>query len=126
MCALYRYFKYTSSTVIPDPEGPLSKIIPSSTIEAVNKSAEEVVNVYVESGSVITVATTDDDYKAGKKQGHYNHYSAKDKGTIDNHAIQYGTSVAIKLFKPQYPSLKWSTVNNWRRSLIAKTTQNHQ
>ena len=67
MCALYKYFKRKSSTVLPDPEGPLSKIIPSSTIEAVNKSVEEVGNVHVESGSAIALATADDDYKAGKK-----------------------------------------------------------
>ena len=80
----------------------------------------------MESGSAITLATADDNYQAGKKRGHYNHYSAKDKGTIGNHAIQYGTSAAIKHFKLQYPSLKWSSVDDWRKSLIAKTTQNHQ
>ena len=64
--------------------------------------------------------------KLAKKRGHYNHYSAKYKGTIANHAIQHGTSAAIKYFKPQYPSLKWSTMNDWRKSLIANTTQNQQ
>ena len=80
--------------------------------------------MHVEFGSAITLATADDDYKAGKKRGHYNHYSAKDKGTIANHTIQHGTSAAITYFKPQYQSLKWSTMNDWRKSLIAKTTQN--
>ena len=41
--ALYKYFKPKPSTVLPDPEGPLSKMIPSSTIEAVNKSVEKVI-----------------------------------------------------------------------------------
>ena len=58
MCSLYKYFTPKPSTVLPDPEGPLSKIILSSTIEAVNKSVEKVVNVHVCIG---------DDYKAGKK-----------------------------------------------------------
>ena len=40
--ALYKYFKPKPSIVLPDPEGPLSKIVPSSTIEAVNKSVEKV------------------------------------------------------------------------------------
>ena len=40
--ALYKYFKPKPSTVLPDPEGPLSKMIPSSTIEAVSKSVEKV------------------------------------------------------------------------------------
>ena len=65
MCDLY---KHKSSTVLPDPGGPLSKIIPSSTIEAVNKSVEEVGTVHVESWSAITLATADDNYKAGKMQ----------------------------------------------------------
>ena len=48
-----------SSTVLPDPEqGPLSKIILLSTIEAVNKSVEEVGDVHLKSRSVITLATT--------------------------------------------------------------------
>ena len=104
MCSLYKYFKPKSSTVLPDQEGTSSRIIPSSTIEAVNKSVKKVVDVHVEFGSA---STTGDDYKAGKKQGHCNHYSAKDKETIGNYAIQHSATATIK---PQYPSHKWSTV----------------
>ena len=43
--ALYKYFKPKPSTVLPDPEGPLAKMIPSSTIEAVNKSEKVIINV---------------------------------------------------------------------------------
>ena len=39
--ALYRYFKLVEkqeSLFLPDPTGPLSSVVPSSTIEAVNRS----------------------------------------------------------------------------------------
>ena len=35
--ALYRYFKPMSKSM-PDPEGPLSKILPSVTIKAANEA----------------------------------------------------------------------------------------
>ena len=111
-----RFTSILSSSLLQylkDSEGPLSRIIPLST----NRSVEKVVDVHVEFGSV---STTGDDYKAG----HYNHYSAKDEGTIGNYAIQHGTTAAVIHFKPQYQSPKWSTVNDWRKSLITKTTQN--
>ena len=35
--ALYQYFKPVSNS-LPDPEGPLSKILPSATIKAANEA----------------------------------------------------------------------------------------
>ena len=35
--ALYRYFKLVSKS-LPDPEGPLSKTLPSATIKAANEA----------------------------------------------------------------------------------------
>ena len=54
-----------SSTVLPNPEGPLStKIVLPTIIEAVNKLVEKVVNVHMESGS----APTNDNSKTGNKR----------------------------------------------------------
>ena len=47
----------------PDAEGPLSKITTLFIIEAVNKSVEKIVNMYVESRGAFT-----DDYKGCKKR----------------------------------------------------------
>ena len=102
------------STMLHDPEGTLSKMIPSSTIEAVNKSLEKVI-VNVGAPESVGGMSTDEVCKVsanGKKQAHYIHYSAKDKGTIGNYAIQHGTAAAIKHFKPQYSAPKWSTMND--------------
>ena len=47
----------------PDAEGALSKITTLFIIEAINKSVEKIVNMYVESRGVFT----NDDYKGCKK-----------------------------------------------------------
>ena len=116
----YRYFKPKPSTVLPDPEDPLSQAIPSSTIQAVNKSVKKVIDDAgsTEAGDVSTTPSAHD-----KRRGNYIHYSARDRAKVGNYAIQQGTAAAIKHFKPQYPALKWSTVNDWRKALIAKTQQ---
>ena len=92
--ALYKYSKPKPCKVLPHPEGPLSKMIPSSTIDNVNKSVERVI---VNAGASESAGgmSTDEVCKVsanGKKRGHYSCYSAKDKGTIGNYAIQRASS----------------------------------
>ena len=125
--SLYRYFKPVSSSSsssslpsssdgpragLPSPDGPLSKLIPASTIQAANDSVEKVIG---------NGASGESDKS---KRGAYCHYTDKDRATIGNYAVQHGTASAIKHFAPKYPALKWSTVNDWKKEIV-RTTKLH-
>ena len=43
--ALYKYFTPTSTSKLPDPKGPLSKEVPSSTISTINTEVKKVIEV---------------------------------------------------------------------------------
>ena len=42
--ALLKYFKPINRSTMPLPSGPLSEIVPSSSIEAANKEVESIVS----------------------------------------------------------------------------------
>ena len=96
--SLYRYFKQKSSETVsndptlPSPDGPLSKKIPSSIIEAANNKVAEVKKQD-------TAASGSD--KAQKIRGTYEKYSPE-KAKVANYAIQHGTAVAIRNFRNEH------------------------
>ena len=98
MSTILKYFKPTVKSALLSPEGPLSRDLPSSSIEAANKSVIAVVES--EEGAI------------KQKRGSYEKYSPKEKATIANHAVLHGTSAAIRHFKSKHPDLKWTTVND--------------
>ena len=114
--SLYKYFKPKSSnssvtsssnaaaTVLPSPDGPLSKLVPSSTIQAANNAVQKFVS--------------DDSHchpSGNGKRGSYAFYTDKERAAIGNYAVQHGTATAIKHFATKHPELKWSTINDWKR-----------
>ena len=60
-----------------------------------------------------------------RKEVNTTKYSDEDKATIANYAVQHGTSVAIKKFKKEFPDLKWSTLNDWKKQMITEVKKNH-
>lgn len=112
--SLYRYFKPSTAsskvkddslTVLPSPEGPLSKVVPSSTIVAANKKVTEAM-------------AGDTRSRGGSSRGTYEKYTPTEKAKIANYAILHGTAAALRHFSKEYPRLKWSTVNDWKVAAI--------
>uniref|UniRef100_A0A1X7T0J6 Uncharacterized protein n=1 Tax=Amphimedon queenslandica TaxID=400682 RepID=A0A1X7T0J6_AMPQE len=110
--SLYRYFKPSSKvkddslTVLPSPEGPLSKVVPPSTIVAANEKVAEAM-----------AGDTRGD-RSGSSRGTYEKYTPTEKAKIANYAILHGTAAALRHFSKEYPRLKWSTVNDWKVAAI--------
>ena len=98
--SILKYYKPIAKNVLPSPEGPLSRDVPSSSIEAANKS---VIAVVESQGEAIKQKT---------ERGSYEKYSSKEKVTVGNHAV---------LHQIKAPSLKWSTVNDWKNVIVLKT-----
>jgi tellurite resistance protein len=106
--SLYNYFKPAS--VLPTPDGPLSKIVPSSSIRAANEAVQ----------AILPAGTATKPSKNSKKRGTYQKYSPKEKARIGNYAVQHGTSAALRHYSKDFPDLKWTTVNDWRQAIIQK------
>ena len=103
---LYAYFQKTSASksYLPNPQGPLSKQLPSC-IESANNHVQKV-----------TEQTAED--AKGRKRDPYKKYTSKDRAEVANYATLHGTSAAIRHFKARFPDLKWTTVNDWKEAMI--------
>ena len=104
MSTILKYFKPIVKSALLSPEGPLSHDMPSSSIEAANKSVIAIVES--EEGAI------------KQKRGSYEKYSPKEKAIITNYEVLHGTSAAIRHFKSKHPDLKWTTVNDWKKVIV--------
>ena len=116
MKSLYQYFRKESP--LPSPNGPLSREVPAGAISEANK---EVTKVLKDS----------EDKDGGKSRGTgsrgtHQRYTPKDKATIGNYAAMHGTSAALRHFKSKFPDLKYTTICEWRKAIVAKTRKDHE
>ena len=104
--ALFRYFEKTPKK-LPDPDGPLSTSIPSSSISAANSKVQPLLE---------TATATVDDTIPGRrsKRGTYAKFSPEQKAIIGKRASEFGVVAAVKHFIKDYPNLKENTVRDWR------------
>lgn len=106
--ALLRYFKPATKNKdgLPDPRGPLSKIMPSSSIASANSKVKAMT------------AMTSLGSAAGNKLGCYMKYTAEQKAEIGKRAAENGVVSAIQYFSKnsKYPNLKESSVRDWRNA----------
>ena len=84
--ALFRYFKREKS--LPDPQGPLSGKVPSTSIEEANKEVKAVSD------------------KCGKERAPYMVATPEQKAKVGKYAAENGTTNAICHFSKELPSLK--------------------
>lgn len=101
--ALLRYFKTASSSVLPDPSGPLSNSIPSSAIVSANKAVKPLLD----SGSAKEEGCT--------SRGKYSVYTEDEKLKIAKRAAEMGVTNTIRHFRKEFVKrpLKESTVRTW-------------
>ena len=97
----------------PNPQGSLSRRIPSSCIESANKQ------VSAELAASIRSTTTK------RKRGPYNRYMPKEKAEIAKYAVQHGMSAALRHFKDRFPELKLSVVNDWKEAMLKASSGMH-
>lgn len=96
--SILKYFKCSesssqssSSTQLPDPEGPLSSSVPSGAIAAANKKVAEAMS------------NSCDGEKSSR--GPYLTLTSAQKLLIGRRAAEYGTTAAIRYFVKEYPDL---------------------
>ena len=94
---ILNYFQ--SKTSIPDPNGPLSRQIPSDTIRSINQEVKERL-VHVKSRNI-------------NCRGPYQKISPEDKVAIGRYASEHSITSACRHFKGK--SLKESTVRDWMK-----------
>ena len=97
--ALYRYFKQHSDDQLPDPQGPLSIEVPSTSIVSANEEVRHVVS------------------KEPAKRGPYANFTAE----IGKRAVEYRIVAAIRYYLKKYPDLKESSVRTWKNAYTSET-----
>lgn len=101
---LLKYFK--KSTVLPNPNGPLSDRMPSSAIISANKEVESLLT-QGQDGSSSAQST--------RKRGRYHSYTEEEKARIAKRAAEFGVASTIRHFSKEFVDrqLKESTVREW-------------
>ena len=116
MKSLYQYFRKESP--LPSPKGPLSREVPAGAISEANKEVTKVLKDSEDKDGVKSRGTG--------SRGTYQRYTPKDKATIGNYAAMHGTSAALRHFKSKFPDLKYTTICEWRKAIVAKTRKDHK
>ena len=75
--ALLKYFKKSSS--LPNPNGPLSQRMPSSSIASANKEVQDVLD-------------RADECHSGSKRGQYARYMDEEKAKVAKRASEMGVT----------------------------------
>ena len=96
--AIYHYFKKAEGQ-LPDPKGPLSKEVPSSSISIVNDQVKAVIGQ--QTGAI-------------KKRGPYTRLTSEEKAQIGRKALENGVAATIRYFAQTFPGLKESSIQTWR------------
>ena len=104
--ALYKYFSRANSSSLPDPSGPLSAKMPSSSISAANKMVQPILD-RLKDGATSTTTR--------KKHGHYKHFSAEEKARIAKRAAECGVINTVRYYSKEFSdqSLSECTVRTW-------------
>ena len=108
--SLLKFFKPSNSN-LPQPEGCLATVMPSSSIMAANREVKKVLNEPAES-------TT--------RRGTYEYFTSEEKALIGKRAAEFGIRASIHYFSKKFPgrSLKESSVRMWmikyRREIAAR------
>ena len=111
MKSLYQYFRKESP--LPSPNGSLSREVPAGAISEANKEVTKVLKDSEDKDGVKSRGTG--------SRGTYQRYTPKDKVIIGNYAAMHGTSAALCHFKSKFSDLKYTTVCEWRKVIVAKT-----
>ena len=103
MNSLYRYFKPVAKK-LPDPDGPLSKSIPPSSIQAAN-------DAYIEASG----------HSQSSKRGSYVRLTGVQQAEISKYALAYGNKAAISHYSKRFcVDIPKSSVSTWKAKYISE------
>ena len=110
--ALIKYFKHTDNkahSILPDPQEPLSVIVPSSRIEAVNTIVKPVFEEQI-----------DGNCSKMSSRGKYEIFSPDEKAKIGKRAVEHSNLAKIHYFSNICPdrALNKCTVRRWKNKYI--------
>ena len=107
--ALYKYFAPAKPS-LPKPNGPLSAVVPSSSIAAANKEVTKVLEEELDQK----------DATPKSARGEYERFTPEEKARIGKRAAEHGVPAAIRYFSKVFPgrSLKESTVRTWKKRYL--------
>ena len=93
--AVFKFFKCDSP--LPKPDGPLSAVVPSTSIAAANREVEHLLKAVV---------------KEPGKRGRYDFFTPEGKAQIGKRAAEHGVTATIRFWARKFlgHSLKESTV----------------
>ena len=104
--SLLRYFKASSDTTkLPDPRGPLSKTVPSSSIESANTEMKRVIETEESSDR--------------RKRGHYEKFSPELRFQIGKHAAENGVAATMRFYAKKFV-MKESSIRTWKNAYTRK------
>ncbi len=107
---LLKYFKKTS--VLPNPNGPLSEHMHSSSITAANKEVQKVLDSG--EGGVTS------------KRGNYTKYTEEERAQVAKRASEMGVANTIRFFKKKFPDLKESMARTWKKQYELELKAKHK
>ena len=97
--SLLKYFKLKSDSVLPNPNGPLSKLVPSSSIIAANEAVKDAIS------------------ETTKTRGPYVQFTAEEKARMGKRAAECGIASTVRYFNKIYSDreVKESSVRTWKK-----------
>ena len=102
--SLLCYFKakvLSDSTKLPDPRGPLSMKVLSSSIELANAEVKQVIEA--------------EESCDRRKRGHYEKFSPELRFQIGKHAAENGVAATMHFYAKKF-ILKESSVQTWKNT----------
>jgi len=97
---LLKYFKLKSDSVLPNPNGPLLKLVPSLSIIAANKAVKDAIS------------------QNTKAHGPYMQINAEEKARMGKRAAEFGIASTVKYFNKIYSDceVKESSIRTWKNN----------
>ena len=100
MAGLFKYFT-PEPKCLPDPQGPLSKEIPSTSITAANSEVEAAMQI------------KETCVNEKKRRGHYQKLSPEIKAELGKYSRINGVAATLRRYSKTYPGLKESSIRTW-------------
>ena len=88
-----------TGAMLPDPQGPLAKQVPSTSIRSANKEVKDVVAQGMEP----------------TKRGAYTKFTPAQKAEIGKQAAEHGVAATVRYFGNKYPGFQESSVRTWNK-----------
>ena len=114
--SLYKFFQRDSALL--KPCGPLSKVIPSSCIEAANKTVKDIVSLE----STVSMSDHSCEASTKKERGSYEQFTPEEKLQMGKRAAERGMASTIRYFQKLFSdrAVKESSVRTWRNKYLKR------